>query len=106
MDIARTMAVNTLVLAQAFYLVNSRFLSDSSLRLQLMFTNPVAWLALATLLGLQAAFVYLPIMNTLFGTAPLALRHWLIPLSIGLGIFLLIELEKAVMRRRRQNDHL
>jgi len=105
MDIARTMAVSTLVLAQAFYLVNSRFLNGSSLRLALMFTNPIActnpiaWVALGALLLLQAAFVYLPVMNTVFGTAPLALRHWLLPVAIGLGVFVAVEFEKALTRR-------
>nr|MBL8457554.1 HAD-IC family P-type ATPase [Zoogloeaceae bacterium] len=99
MDIARTMAVSTLVLAQAFYLVNSRFLNGSSLRLALMFTNPIAWVALGALLLLQAAFVYLPVMNTVFGTVPLALRHWLLPVAIGLGVFVAVECEKALTRR-------
>ena len=94
LDIARTMAVNTLVIAQAFYLFNARFLTASSLRLDLLFTNRAIWLAVGVLLLLQLAFVYLPFMNTAFGTTPLALRHWLIPLAIGCGIFLIMELEK------------
>ena len=93
-DIARTMAVNTLVVAQAFYLFNARFLTNSSLRLNLLFTNRAAWLAVGVLLLLQLAFVYLPFMNTAFGTTPLALRHWLLPLLIGFAVFLIMEMEK------------
>ncbi len=99
LDVARTLAVNTLVIAQAFYLFNSRFLSGSSLRLKLLFTNRAAWIAVAVLAILQIAFVYLPVMNTWFGTAHLEVRHWLVPLGIGLATFLLIEAEKAVIRR-------
>jgi magnesium-transporting ATPase (P-type) len=99
LDIARTMAVNTLVFGQAFYLFNSRFLSESSLRIELLFTNGIAWLAIGVLVGLQVAFVYTPVMNLWFGSAPLALRHWLVPLGIGFLIFLLVEAEKAVFRR-------
>jgi magnesium-transporting ATPase (P-type) len=101
LGVARTMAVNTLVIAQAFYLFNSRFLVESSLHIKLMFTNRAALIAVGVLLLLQIGFVYLPFMNTLFGTAPLELRHWLVPLGIGLAVFLLIEAEKAWGRRRR-----
>ncbi|KAB2928106.1 MAG: cation-transporting P-type ATPase [Dechloromonas sp.] len=97
LDIARTMAVNTLVIAQACYLFNSRFLKTSSLRLSLLFTNGAAWLATGILLLLQLGFVYLPFMHTWFGTAPLAARHWLVPMMIGLLVFLLIEAEKVVV---------
>jgi magnesium-transporting ATPase (P-type) len=98
-DIARTLAVNTLVVAQAFYLFNARFLTTSSLRLSLLFTNRAAWLAVGILLLLQLAFVYLPFMNTAFGTTPLELRHWLVPLIIGATIFLIMEMEKRYLVR-------
>lgn len=101
LDVARTMAVNTLVIAQGFYLLNSRFLEESSLRPQRLFTNPVAWMALAALVLLQVAFVYLPPMHHWFGTAPLALRHWLAPAGIGVLLFFLIEAEKAILRGQR-----
>jgi magnesium-transporting ATPase (P-type) len=99
LDLARTVAVNTLVFGQVFYLFNSRFLSESSLRPALLFTNQVAWLAVGALLLLQAGFVYLPFMHTWFGSAPLDVRHWLVPAGIGLAVFLLVEGEKAILRR-------
>ena len=97
--VARTMAINTLVIAQACYLFNSRFLSASSLRLERLFTNRVAWLATGLLIVLQLAFVYLPLMHTWFGTAALAAQHWLLPLLIGGLVFALIEADKALARR-------
>jgi magnesium-transporting ATPase (P-type) len=96
---ARTMAVNTLVVGQIFYLFNSRFLGESSLRLASLFTNRVAWLAVGVLLALQLVFVYAPAMQVWFGTAPLTARDWLLPLAIGIAVFLLVELEKLVIRR-------
>ena len=99
LDTARTMAVNTLVIAQAFYLFNSRYLSASSLHLGLLFGNRAAWVAVGVLAALQLVFVYQPLMNAWFGTAPLELRHWLVPLAIGLAVFLAIEGEKALVRR-------
>lgn len=101
LDLARTVAVNTLVFGQVFYLFNSRFLHESSLRPRLLFANPVAWLAVGVLVLLQLAFVYEPSMQLWFGSAALAPRHWLIPLGIGLGVFLVVEAEKALLRRLR-----
>jgi hypothetical protein len=37
-------------------------------------------------------------MNERFGSTALEPPHWLVPLGIGLGVFLLVEVEKAVAR--------
>jgi magnesium-transporting ATPase (P-type) len=101
LEVARTMAVSTLVTAQAFYLFNARFLTESSLHLGRLLTNPAALMASAVLMSLQLGFVYLPLMNTWFGTAPLTLRHWLVSVLVGLIVFFLIEGEKAWGRKSR-----
>jgi magnesium-transporting ATPase (P-type) len=93
-ELARTLAVNTLVCAQAFYLFNSRFLRESSLSFSRLFTNRVVWLAVGVLAVLQLVFVYAPFMHRLFGSTALELRHWLVPLGIGLAVF--FETEKAI----------
>ncbi|WP_027389850.1 cation-transporting P-type ATPase [Chrysiogenes arsenatis] len=98
-ELARTLAVNTLVFGQIFYLFNSRFLRESSMTLQRLFANRAAWISVVILLGLQLVFVYAPFMHTLFNSAPLKLQHWLIPFAIGLGVFLLVEFEKWVFRK-------
>ena len=98
-EAAQTMAVNTLVLGQVFYLLNSRYLRASSLRLALWVTNPVIWMAVGLLALLQIIFVYAPFMNLWFHSAPLTPGDWLLPIGIGLGIFLAVEGEKAVARR-------
>ena len=95
---AQTMAVNTLVLGQVFFLFNCRSLYESSLRPRLWFTNPAVWIAVGVLILLQGLFVYVPAMNLWFHTAPLAARDWLLPLAIGVGIFLVVEAEKALVR--------
>jgi magnesium-transporting ATPase (P-type) len=102
--IARTVAVNTLVCAQVFYLFNSRFLVEASYRIKDLFTNRVAWLTVGVLAALQLIYVYAPFMHVLFGSQPLMARHWLIPLSVGLGVFVIIEIEKAILRWRRDSD--
>lgn len=98
LELARTLAVNTLVLGQAFYLFNSRYLRESSLSVERLFANRIAWLTVGVLAVLQLAFVYAPFMNERFGSTALEPPHWLVPLGIGLGVFLLVEVEKAVAR--------
>ncbi len=97
-ELARTLAVNTLVCAQVFYLFNSRFLRESSLSFSRLFTNHVVWLAVGVLAVLQLVFVYAPFMQRLFGSTALELRHWLVPLGIGFVVFLIVEAEKAIFR--------
>jgi magnesium-transporting ATPase (P-type) len=96
---AQTMAVNTLVLGQVFYLFNSRFIRESSLRLDLLFTNRVVWIAVAALIVLQLMFVYVPFLNLWFHSAPIPARAWFLPIGIGIFVFLAVEAEKAVVRR-------
>jgi magnesium-transporting ATPase (P-type) len=101
MALARTVAVNTLVAGQLFYLFNSRFLRASSFRLQGLFSNRAVWIAVAALVFLQLLFVYAPFMNHWFGTAPLAPHQWLAPFAIGVVVFLAVEAEKAILRKLR-----
>ena len=98
-EMAQTMAVNTLVLGQVFYLFNSRFLRESSLRLDLLFTNRVVWMAIGVLAVLQLLFVYVPFLNLWFHSAPIPASDWLLPIGIGFVIFLAVEGEKSVLRR-------
>ncbi len=53
---------------------------------------------------LQLAFVYVPIMQIWFGTANLGLRHWVGGFVVGLLVFLTIEGDKALARRRARLD--
>jgi calcium-translocating P-type ATPase len=99
LNAARTAAVTTLVVAQAFYLFNSRFLEASALNRQHWFTNRAVWIAVGILVLLQLSFVYLPFMQNWFGTAPLELRHWIVAMVVGLVVFLVIEAQKAALRK-------
>jgi magnesium-transporting ATPase (P-type) len=96
---AQTMAVNTLALGQVFYLFNSRFIRETSLRLDLLFTNRVVWIAIAVLVALQLLFVYVPLLNLWFNSAPISPRDWFLPVGIGFAIFLAVEAEKSLLRK-------
>lgn len=47
---------------------------------------------------------YTPWGNALFGTAPLGIEVWLFMIPFGLGMWLLEEVRKAVMRRKTRPD--
>ncbi len=98
--LAKTMALNVLVLAQTFYLFNSRYINVSSLSFERLFNNKVAWLMVGILLLLQLAYVYLPFMNRWFGSYPLSFGQWVISAILALGVFFLVELEKVIFRKR------
>jgi magnesium-transporting ATPase (P-type) len=98
---AQTVAVNVLVVGQFFYLFNSRFIMQSSLSWRGLFGNPYAIYAAGILFLLQVAFTYLPFMNLWFGTEGVRLDKWIWINAAGLLVFLIVEAEKAIVRRIR-----
>ena len=99
---AQTMAVTTIVFLQIFYLLNSRSLLYSVLEVGL-WTNKWIYVGIGVLLALQVGFVYLPFMNTLFGSAPLGLVEWAETIAVGLIVLPVISLEKWIRKRQAQN---
>lgn len=97
-DYARTVAVNTLVMFEIFYLFNSRYLTQSVLNWQGLTGNRYVLLAVMLLVLFQFAFTYLPWMQFLFGSVALAFHSWLQVLLVASSVFWLVELEKAVIR--------
>ena len=101
LEAARTVAVNALVVAECFYLLNTRLLTASALNRAGLCGNCYVLIAIALVLSFQLLFTYLPLMQTFFGTAAIGWREWLYILAFGLLLFLLVELEKTVLRRRQ-----
>lgn len=100
-ELARTMAVNTIVLCEIVYLVNSRRLRQVVLDHEGLFGNPYVLLTMAICLFFQAVYVYWSPMNALFGSAPLSLTEWLLTLAAALTLFFAIEAEKLIAQKLR-----
>ncbi|PHS25106.1 MAG: carbonate dehydratase [Methylophaga sp.] len=94
---ARTIAVNVFAVGQSFYLLNCRSLRLSIFQLGL-FTNPWIWVGIAAMTMAQLLFTYAPVMNRLFYTAPIGIMDWIYILAVGLIIYLVIGIEKAIRR--------
>jgi magnesium-transporting ATPase (P-type) len=99
--LARTVAVNAITLGQVFYLLNSRYLIDSSLSIKAHRGNPYLPLGIGAVVVLQLLFTYAPPLQALFGTEPVSLATWVWLVLGGFAFFLLVEAEKLVLRTVR-----
>ncbi len=95
---ARTVAANVFVMVELTYLFNCRSLTRSMFTVGL-FSNRWVWVGAGIMLALQLAFTYLPLFNTLFGTAPIDARAWLGIVGFALACGLLVGVEKAARVR-------
>jgi magnesium-transporting ATPase (P-type) len=100
LETARTMVVNLLVVLEIFYLFSVRYLHVTSFTLTgVKGTTPVL-LALAVVIVGQLAFTYLPVMQALFGSRPLTIAEGALILAIGVASFVVLEVEKHLLRGR------
>ena len=97
-SLARTVAVNAITIGQVFYLLNSRYLLDSSLSLRAHLGNKYLPLGIGAVVVLQAVFTYAPPFQAMFGNQAIPLRVWPWLFAGGLVFFLVVELEKLVIR--------
>lgn len=100
-EMARTMAVNAIVVAEMFYLLNNRFLMAPVLNRIGLFGNRIALLTVVACVALQMAFTYAPAMNAFFGSTPLGYVEWIKAAGVGALVFVAVETEKAIVRRHR-----
>ena len=101
LEVARTEAVLMLAFGQLAFLLNCRFLTRSSLTLDVLRGNRVVWWSALALVVLQLVYTYVPFMNVLFESRPLPAASWILPIVVSVGIFLAVEALKAVLRARR-----
>ena len=104
-EIARTVAINTLAVGELVYLFNSRYVLAPVFSREGLFGSRAVLIAVGVLIILQVLFTYAPPMQRLFGTAPLGWDEWALILAFGVALFTLVELEKAVLRRREVQAH-
>ena len=93
-ELARTVAVNTLVMFEVFYLFNTRYLRRSVLsRDGLLGSRPVL-IAVAVVIGFQLVFTYAPPMQILFDTRPVSFSSWCLIVLVASSVLFLVEAEK------------
>jgi magnesium-transporting ATPase (P-type) len=96
---ARTVAVNTLVAMEVFYLFSVRYLVSPSFTLTGVRGTRAVLIAVGLVTALQALFTWVPFMQHLFGTRPLDARQIIEIVLVGLALLVFLELEKSLLRR-------
>jgi len=105
---ARTIAVNTIVMIEIFYLFNCRSLTKSVFRIG-FFSNKLIFLGVIVMILFQIAFTYIPAMNEIFQSKPIGIESWLKILGVSIITFLIIETKKFVSNKleiKTQNNNL
>ncbi|MCD6706405.1 MAG: cation-transporting P-type ATPase [Thiobacillus sp.] len=101
LDVARTAAINALVMGEIFYLFNCRRLTAPVVGWSGVAGNRAVLIAIGILVVLQGLFTYLPVLQSLFATAPLDLAAWGRILVFGVVVYSVVEIEKALIRRNK-----
>lgn len=89
--------MNVFVMVEAFYLFSCRSLTSSVWRIGFFTNKPLLIGVLVQALG-QLAITYLPVMNTLFGTAPIGGETWLRILLVAVLATVVVSLDKLRVR--------
>ena len=93
---ARSVTVTVFVFAQIAYLVSCRSLDRFLPRGR----NPWLLGGIGIMIALQLSIVYVPLMNALFHTAPIAATVWLWILALAALTYVLAEADKFLWRRK------
>jgi Ca2+-transporting ATPase len=96
---AQTMSVTTVILFQIFYLLDCRSLREPAHRNGLG-GNPWIFAGIGVLLLLQAAFIYAPPLQAVFGSAPLEAGDLLRAAVVAALVLPVVAIEKSLWRRR------
>mgnify|MGYP000953383630 CR=1 FL=1 len=96
---ARTIAVNTLVALEIFYLFSVRYLRMDSITIAGVVGTPAVLIGVGTIVALQFGFTYVPFMQRLFGTAAVSLRDGLVIVAAGVLLLIALDVEKRIRRR-------
>ena len=90
---AQTTCVTVVTFSQIFYLLNCRSLRESIFA-QGVFSNPAIFVSTGVLLLFHLCFMYLPPLQSLFGSVALDARSWLVAILTGFCVLPVISLEK------------
>ncbi len=98
-EAARTVAVNTLVCMEVFYLFSVRYLKAPSFTVQGVKGTPRVLVAVFGVFALQLMFTYAPFMQSLFASEALPLATGVLVVLAGVAVMVILEIEKALLRR-------
>lgn len=98
-DLARSMAMNTLVVMEMFQLFFIRNMYETSLTWRAVRGTRVIWLAVIVVATGQIAITYLTPFQAIFATEAISFFDGLVIVGIGVALFAILELEKQIRLR-------
>jgi cation-transporting P-type ATPase F len=101
---ARTTVVNVIVFVEIFYLLSCRSLLHSVFS-KGFWSNSWIFRGIAAMLVAQVLFTHTNAMNKAFHTAPLDASSWLYVCAVGVGTFVIVEVEKLIRLRSGKGTH-
>ncbi len=100
-QLARTMALNTLVVMEIFHLFFIRNIYGTSLTWKAARGTKVVWLTVAIITLAQFLITYAPPLQGLFDTQSIALLDGFLIVGVGVAVFAVVETEKQLRLRLR-----
>jgi magnesium-transporting ATPase (P-type) len=94
--LAQTMALNTLVVLEIFYLFFIRRMHSTSLTWAAVRATPVLWGCLLAVTAAQFAITYLAPLQGVFGTTAVPFWDGVLIVAVGAVFFALVEVEKQM----------
>ncbi|ABM04092.1 ATPase, P-type (transporting), HAD superfamily, subfamily IC [Psychromonas ingrahamii 37] len=98
-NLARTIAMDTLVTLEIFHLLFIRNMNTTSLSLKAIRGTPILWILIVTVILGQAAMTYLPWFQSVFKTESVHLFDVILIIFLGMLMFTIIEIEKQLRLR-------
>lgn len=95
-DLARTMALNTLVVMEIFHLFFIRNIYNTSLTWKAVRGTKIVWVVVIAVTLAQFAITYLTPLQSIFATAPIPFWDGVLILGVGVVLFIIIEVEKQL----------
>ncbi|PWF43983.1 cation-transporting P-type ATPase [Massilia glaciei] len=99
LELARTMALNTLVVMEIFHLFFIRNIYGTSLTWRAVRGTRAVWTTVAIVTLAQFAVTYAPPLQAVFSTAAVPLLDGMLIVGVGVAMFAIIEIEKQIRIR-------
>ena len=95
-DLARTIALNTLVVLEIFHLFFIRNIYGTSLTWHAVRGTKVVWGTVLTVVLAQFAITYVPFLQGIFATVDVPIFDGILIVGVGVALFALLECEKQI----------
>ncbi len=106
--LARTIALNTLVVMEIFHLFFIRNIYGTSLTWQAVRGTRIVWTVVIIISVAQCAITYVPLLQAVFATEPIPFWDGVLIVGVGVALFAIIETEKQIrlrLSRTVTDDH-